>query len=158
MLGDMAITLTIGLLPDGGNRLTGFTQFWLRYVHGFSPHFHCQKSLRGFNDPRFKRDMQVGVSFELLEPVRYEYIYVCGVTVRRYPGLHLALVPESSAIACAVTYNGIEIVVHGARQLDIPPLPDGYAGMPHAYTSCVNWQFGVRYYGLETMRQELVER
>lgn len=156
MLGGMALVLTIGLLPDGSNKLTGFARFWLRYVHGFSPHFHCQRSLRGFNDPRFKRDMHIGASFELLDPLRCEYIYLCGVTARRYPGLHLALSPEPSAIAHVLTYNGVEIVVDGARQLEIPPLPEGYAGMPHAYTSCVNWQFGVKYYGLEGLRRELV--
>ncbi len=154
----MTITLTIGLLPDGSNRLTGFTQSWLRYVHGFSSHLHCQKSLRGFNDPRFRRDMQVGASFELLQPVRYEYIYLCGVTAHRYPGLHLALKPEPCAVAQVQTYNGIDITVSGALQLHIPQLPDGYAGMPHAYTSCVNWQFGVEYYGLAAMKKELVRQ
>ncbi len=151
-----AITLTIGLLPDGSNRLSGFTQFWLRYVHGFSPRFHCQKSLRGFNDPRFRRDMQIGQAFELLEPEHYDYIYLCGVTAKKYPGLHLALAPDVSQSARVVTYNGIGITVAGARQLEIPPLPDGYAGMSHAYTSCCNWQFGVRYYGLSGLRRDLV--
>ncbi len=145
----MPIVVTLGLLPDGGHTLTGFTQFWLRYVRGFSPRFHCQKSLRGFNDPRFKRSMKLGASFELLEPDRYDYVYLCGVTARRFPGLHLALAPEPSGSARATTYNGINVLVTGARQLDISPLPDGYAGMSHAYTSCVNWQFGVKYYGLE---------
>ncbi len=145
----MPVVLTISSFPDGSPKLTGFTHFWLRYVRGFSPQFHCQRSLRGFNDPRFCRDMQLGASFELLDPSRYDYVYLCGVTARRYPGLHLALVPDSSATARAVTYNGIEITVTGARQLDIPPLPDGFAGMSHPYTSCCNWQFGVRYYGLQ---------
>ena len=152
----MSITLTISPFPDGRARLSGFTQFWLRYVHGFSPHFHCQKSLHGFNDPRFKRDMHIGASFELPEPRRYEYIYLCGVTAPRYPGLHLALMTDPSATARAITYNKLEITVTGARRLDIPPLPDGYAGMSRPYTTCVNWQFGVRYYGLEGMRRELV--
>lgn len=150
------ITVTIGLLPDGGRRLSGFTQFWLRYVHGFSPHFHCQKSLRGFSDRRFSRDMQLGESLELLETGRYDYIYLCGVTAERHPGLHLALLPDATATAKTVTYNGIAISAVGARQLEIPALPDGYAGMSRKYTTCVNWQFGVQYYGLEAMRRELV--
>jgi hypothetical protein len=152
----MTPTLTISLLPDGGSRLSGFTQFWLRYVHGFSPHFHCQKSLRGFNDPRFKRDIQIGEVFELLQPGRCDYIYLCGLTSSKYPGLHLALIPEPSARSHAFTYNGIELKVAGARRLEIPPLPDGYAGMSRKYTTCCNWQFGVKYYGLEGMRRELV--
>ncbi len=152
----MSIILTIGLLPDRSNRLNGFTQFWLRYVHGFSPHFHCQRSLLGSNDPRFRRDMQIGQAFELLEPGRYDYIYLCGVTAKKYPGLHLALAPDGSASAHVITYNDIGITVAGARQLEIPPLPEGYAGMSHAYTSCCNWQFGAKYYGLNGLRMELV--
>src|SRR5512133_1329388 len=113
----LPITLTISAPPDGGSTLTGFTQFWLRYVRGFSPQFHCQRSLRGFNDPRFRRGMQLGQTFELLEPVRYQYIYLCGVTARRYPGLHLALLPDASAEASTKIYNGIEISVRGARRL-----------------------------------------
>jgi hypothetical protein len=152
----MPIILTIGLLPDRNSQLRGFIQFWLRYVHGFSPHFHCQKSLRGFNDPRFRRDMQIGETFELLELERFDYIYLCGVTAKKLPGLHLALAPDPAATAGALTYNGIEITVVGARRLEISPLPDGYAGMSRKYTTCCNWQFGVRYYGLAGMRRELV--
>jgi hypothetical protein len=152
----MPIVLTLSLLPDSGNQLRGFTQFWLRYVHGFSPHFHCQKSLLGVNDLRFKKSMLIGRSFELLEPINYQYIYLCGVTAKKYPGLHLALLPKSAASAHATTYNGMEISVTGARGLSIPYLPDGFAEMSRKYTTCRNWQFGVEYYGLENMRRELV--
>ena len=152
----MPVMLSMGLLPDHSSQLRGFSQFWLRYVHGFSPHFHCQKSLRGTNDPRFKKNMTIGASFQLLEPIGYEYIYLCGVTAGGHPGLHLALAPQASASARVVTYNGMEISVAGARRLEILPLPDGYAGMSRKYTTCCNWQFGVRYYGLEGMRRELV--
>lgn len=142
------VVLTISLFPDGTSRLRGFTQFWLRYVRGFSPQFHCQRSLRGFNDTRFRRDLHVGQVFELQPGGHFDYIYLCGVTGRSHPGLHLALKPEPAASARVVTYNGLEVTADGARQLEIPPLPDGFAGMAHAYTSCVNWQFGVHYYGL----------
>src|SRR5512146_664911 len=110
----MTIVLTIGSFPNGAIKLSGFSQFWLRYVHGFSPHFHCQKSLRGFNDARFGRDMGIGRSFELLERPADEYIYLCGVTARANPGVHLALMAEPGASAEALTYNGIVIRVSGA--------------------------------------------
>jgi hypothetical protein len=100
--------------------------------------------------------MQIGESFELIETDRYDYVYVCGLTARRYPGLHLALKPAPAASVRLVTYNGIEISVFGARQLEIPPLPEGYAGMSRKFTTCCNWQFGVRYYGLDELRSELV--
>jgi len=150
------VVLTMSLLPDGSDQLTGFTHFWLRYVRGFSPHFHCQKSLLGENDPRFIRHMKIGRSFELLDPENYRHIYLCGVTPRKYPGLHLALLPEAGSLAETKTYNGIRITVANARKLEIPQLPDGYAGMSRKYTTCCNWQFGVEYYGLSNMRRELV--
>jgi len=153
----MTVEITLSRLPDSSSQLSGFTQFWLRYVHGFSPHFHCQRSLRGVNDPRFRKGMNIGRSFELKSPDTYQYIYLCGVTARKYPGLHLALLPERNATAQDVTYNGIEISVTGARKLDIPNLPDGFADMSRAYTTCRNWQFGIEYYGLVNMRRELVQ-
>ena len=152
------ITISLSPLPDGERSLVGFTHFWLRYVHGFSPHFHCQKSLRGSNDRRFHLGMQLGESFELLPPEGYRHIYLCGVTSHKVPGLHLALLPEPIGAARVLTYNGMEITVNGARQLDIPDLPDGYAGMSRKYTTCCNWQFGVRYYGLAGLRRDLVKR
>src|SRR5208283_2673681 len=141
---------------DGTDQLTGFVQFWLRYVHGFSPHFHCQQSLRGESDPRFNRAMKIGTSYDLLPRKRYDYIYLCGVTPRLLPGLHLAVVPQFGATVHMHTYNGIEIAVADAQQLEIPQLPDGFAGMSRKYTFCRNWQFGVQYYGLSNMRRELV--
>jgi hypothetical protein len=152
----MPVILDIGLLPDQSSHLRGFRHFWLRYVHGFSPHFHCQKSLRGVNDPRFEKTMAIGATFRLLEPEGYRYVYLCGVTGRAHPGLHLALIPEARSSAQVVTYNGIEITVTGARRLEIPALPDGYARMSRKYTTCCNWQFGVKYYGLDGLRRELV--
>jgi hypothetical protein len=142
------MNLTFSLLPDGSNQLSGFSHFWLFYVRGFSPQFHCQKSLKGSIDQRFHRKMELGQSFELLEPGKYDYIYLCGVTPAKFEGLHLALKPEEGAYAETVTYNGLKITVTHARELLIPDLPDGFASMPHNYTSCRNWQFGGEYYGL----------
>ena len=152
----MTITLSIEAPAGGPGRLQGFRYFWLRYVHGFSPHFHCQRSLLGFNDARFHRDMLTGASFDLLESKPYDYIYLCGLPPGRGPGLHLALAPQAGAAVRAETYNGFIIRVTGARRLEIPGLPDGYAGMSRKFTTCCNWQFGVRYYGLANLRRELV--
>ena len=143
-----AMKLTLSLLPDGSQQLSGFTHFWLFYVRGFLPQFHCQKSLKGSIDQRFHRKMELGQSFDLLEPLNYDYIYLCGVTPAKFPGLHLALKPEAGALAETETYHGLKIKVTNARELIIPDLPDGFAGKPHNYTSCRNWQFGVEYYGL----------
>ncbi len=153
----MVVTITFSPTPDGSDELRGFTHFWLRYVHGFSPHFHCQKSLRGENDPRFRKGMRLGQTYALAVPARCRYIYLCGVAPHHEPGLHLALEPQPDALATVTTHNGIEISVTGADQLDIPTLPDGYAGLGREFTTCRNWQFGVAYFGMSDFRPELVK-
>jgi hypothetical protein len=144
----MSIILTIGRLPEGSDLLTGFKYVWLRYVKGFDPGVHCQKSLKGHNDLRFINKMTIGKSFELEDPAKYRHIYLCADAVIPDCGLHFALLPEEGTSAQVTTYNGIEITAVNARQLVIPSLPDGFEGREHAYTSCCNWQFGVEYYGL----------
>ena len=56
----MGIILTISKLPDEGELFTGFRYVWLRYVRGFNSDEHCQRSLRGYNDPRFVNKMPIG--------------------------------------------------------------------------------------------------
>ena len=145
----MGIILTIGKFPDGSEFFTGFRYVWLWYVHGFNPNVHCQKSLKGYPDRRFVNKMPIGKSFELDNPGNYRHIYLCAEAVIQDAGLHFALLPEESAVAQVTTYNGIEIIATNARQLVIPPLPDGFGGKDHSFTSCLNWQFGVEYYGLK---------
>ena len=145
----MTITLTISKLPDGGELFTGFRYVWLLYVRGFDASQHCQKSLKGYKDLRFINKMPIGKSFELDDPAKYRHIYLCADAVIHDAGLHFALLPEEGAAAQLTTYNGIEITATNARQLAISPLPDGFGGKQHAFTSCLNWQFGVEYYGLK---------
>jgi len=154
---DLSIILTISRFPDDDDQIKGFSSFWLRYVHGFSPHFHCQQSLLGENDPRFTNHMTIGAKFELEEPLKYRHIYLCGVTSKQFPGLHFALLPKEGASAVAKTYNGLVITAVGAKRLEIPELPDGFAGMDRIYTTCCNWKFGVEYYGISNMRRELIK-
>ena len=145
----MTIILTISKLPDGGEFFTGFKYAWLRYVKDFDSNVHCQRSLKGYNDPRFVNKMPIGKAFDLDDPAKYRHIYLCAEAVIHDAGLHFALLPEEGAAAQITTYNGIEITAANARRLVIPALPDGFDGRKHAFTSCVNWQFGVEYYGLK---------
>jgi hypothetical protein len=157
-MGANEVSVVVTMIPQSASqeRLTGFAHFWLRYVRGFSPHFHCQQSLRGVCDPRFRKGMPLGNPITLFDFRSFDYIYLCGVAPRRYPGLHLALKVLPGALIEAETYNGIRIRVEGAAGLDIPSLPDGFAGMSRRFTRCRNWQFGVAYYGLEGLKSELI--
>lgn len=165
----MPITLTISKMPDGGEQLSGFAYIWLMYVNGFKPELHCQESLIGKLDSEFKKGMKIGRTIQLKDPAEYKHIYLCGEPLKRnaqehltslrnwrrtkypYPGLHLALLPEEGSNVSVQTYNGIHISAINVRQLEIPYLPDHFAGMDHDHTSCCNWQFGVAYYGLENL-------
>jgi hypothetical protein len=167
----MHIELTIRKMPDGSDVLTGFAYFWLKYVHGFNPKLHCQDSLIGKIDNEFQKGMKIGRTILLKDSEEYKHIYLCGEPIKKnaqehlssltdwkrarhpYPGLHLALLPEEGSNASIQTYNGIHITVTNVRQLEIPYLPDFFAGMDHDHTSCCNWQFGVAYYGLENLRK-----
>ena len=152
------MSVVVTMIPQAGSseRLDGFTHFWLRYVRGFSPNFHCQQSLRGTRDPRFRKGMLLGAPITLFEFLHFDYIYLCGVTPQRYPGLHLALELSPGAQVETETYNGIRIRVEGATNLEIPALPDGFAGMSRRFTRCRNWQFGVAYYGLQGLKSEFI--
>ena len=152
----MSVVVTMTPQFASQDRLTGFTHFWLRYVRGFSPHFHCQQSLRGTSDPRFRKGMPLGNPITLLDFYRFDYIYLCGVAPKPCPGLHLALKVSPGVLIETETYNGIRIRVEGASDLDIPSLPDGFAGMSRRFTRCRNWQFGVAYYGLQGLKSELI--
>ena len=154
----MEIIMTIGKTPVALSVFTGFQYIWLRYVHGFNPHKHCQRSLLGRNDPGFTNRMEIGRSFVLKGPKGYKHIYLCGEASVPNSGLHLALLPEEGATAEMTTYNGIQIVIENTRKLEIPTLSDGYERMSHLYTSCVNWQFGVAYYGISGLKHDLVKK
>jgi hypothetical protein len=156
----MKIELTFGTLPDGSNQLTGFYIFWLMYVHGFSPHFHCQKSLRGNIDPFFHKKMEIGKTYELREPFDYHYIYLCGITAKPYRecGLHLAVQPEEGAVTHLITYNKIPIEVTNARQLEFQDLPADTPDLGDKFRTCRNWQFGYSKYGMANFRGDLYEK
>jgi hypothetical protein len=168
----MQIELTISNMPDSSETLAGFTYFWLKYVKGFDPNMHCQDSLKGTIDKKFQNEMKIGRTILLKDSEEYKHIYLCGEPFKEsakqhlsalrnwerakypYPGLHLALLPEEGSNASIETYNGVHITCTNVRQLEIPYLPDFFAGMEHAYTSCCNWQFGAAYYGLENLHNQ----
>jgi hypothetical protein len=132
------------------DKLSGFVHgFWGKYVSGFRPEEHCQAGLLGPREKRVKQDMLIGKVLDLGKRAQtHEYFYVCGVTSRWKDNFHLAVRFEPEAVASAKTFNGFEVTILGARQLEIPPLPDGFAGVLKSYSTCRNWQFGVEYFGL----------
>ena len=135
------------------DQLTGFgTSFWGRYVRGFDARFHCQPCLIGRPEKRIHRGMRTAerVLLDARAVATHPYFYVCGVTFPQgwEDNFHLACRWESGRSASKKTFNGFEVTVAGAIELEIPPLEPGFAGAPEKYTTCRNWQFGVEYFGL----------
>lgn len=143
----MQIEVEFSDMPDRTGVLTGYPWFWMRYVRGFMPWFHCAKSFVGERDKRFYPGMVLPVKIVLQDPTSYRHAYLCGVSPIKDTGLHLALLPEEGTKFTHKTYNGMVIQVSNARQLFIRKLDAGFMAMPWSYVSCCNWQFGIQYYG-----------
>ncbi len=148
-----AITLRIThpTLPPG--RVQGFSLIWAFYVKGFIPEKHCQFCFKGLRAPNFhSRNAASGVDIVLDRLDVSPIVYVCGVAMgsedqRKYRNLHLPVEYEPGATAKAETYNGYTVEVVNARALPIPPVPDGWSGLPTYHTRCKNFQFGLAQFG-----------
>ncbi|BCS33638.1 hypothetical protein TBR22_A28650 [Luteitalea sp. TBR-22] len=137
--------------PPG--RVQGFSLIWAFYVKGFIPETHCQCCFKGLRAPNFhSRNASSGVDIILdlldVSPI----VYICGVAMgpedqRKYRNLHLPVRYEEGSTTSATTYNGYTVEVTNARALPIPPVPDGYNGLPPHHTRCKNFQFGLATFG-----------
>ena len=167
----MEIEMTIGKMPIGidkcNNELSGFRFLWIMYVTGFKREENCQKCLKGKLDDRFLgKPIMIDQTYILKDPTTYNQIYICAEPYKKdakthltslkdwkravypYPGLQLALQPEQGSNVSLQTFNGVAITITNVRKLEIPYLPDGFAGMEKRQTRCCVWQFGVSTYGL----------
>jgi len=139
------------MLPPG--HVQGFSLIGAFYVKGFLPEKHCQFCFQGLRAPNFhSRNAASGLDIVLDRLDVSDVIYVCGVAMgpenqRRYRNLHLPVRYELGATATATTYNGYEVELRNATALPIPPVPDGYNGLPTRHTRCKNFQFGLAYFG-----------
>ncbi len=138
---DLKLTIT-----GPADRLTGFRYFWLKYVSDFKSDVHCARCLIGPYSTAVSNDMLTRRTIALNEVSGWDYLYLCGVSPKWPTNFHLAMKPGNDIIKMK-TYNGFEVVVTGAERMDIPSLPDGWNGLSKAFTTCRNYQFGVRYYG-----------
>lgn len=122
---------------------------WLKYVNGFDGMQHCARCLIGPYSKRVRKDMLTNTKLTLDESTfRPDCLYLCGVAMRGgwSANLHLAFVAEAGCTAEVTASNGDRFVVHNARSLDIPDLPDGFGGLSKAFTTCRNFRFGLARY------------
>lgn len=139
------------MLPPG--RVEGFSLIWAFYVKGFIPEKHCQFCFKGLRAPNFhSRSAASGVDIVLDRLDVSTIVYLCGVAMgaedqRRYRNLHLPVRYTPGATASATTYNGYIVEMQNATALEIPPVPDGWQGLPLRHTRCKNFRFGLTHFG-----------
>ena len=140
-----------GIHPPG--RIEGFRFLWAFYVSGFRPDRHCQPCFRGRRVAEFATGTaRSGHQYVFDQIDRYPYLYICGVgagpvNLHGERNLHLPLEYCEGASVERTTWNGYRIRVDDARELPIPPLPDGWRGLGPEFTRCRNYRFGVAYFG-----------
>jgi hypothetical protein len=139
------VTLTIRQENCVGNarQIHGFKYLWLMYLTGFRPDRHCLACFEGLRSRRIHPWMPLGQRI-ILNEAHEKYLYLCGVSDEGWASnLHIAMTPRAGSSIIEATYNGLRVEISGAVKLDIPPLPDGFRGLPREFTTCRNYQFGV---------------
>jgi DNA repair photolyase len=148
------IVLHFGRPGEIEKRLRGYSYFWIKYVTGFDPRYHCAAGLKcapnlkdnGYHWPNGTH--QFTPSKHILNKHPFEYIYMCGVARTRWAdNLHIPMVHAPGEMIEDVTYLGVPILIQNARRLEIPWIEDGWNNFPQSFTTCRNWQFGIKYYG-----------
>jgi DNA repair photolyase len=146
------IVLHLGLPDTPKLRLRGYTYLWIKYVTGFDARYHCAAGLKGgYHWPNGAQ--QFTPTTHTLNKHPYQYIYLCGVAQSRWAdNLHIPMEHAPGETIEDVTYLGVPILVQNARRLDIPWIADGWNDFPQSFTTCRNWQFGIKYYGYNGQR------
>jgi hypothetical protein len=148
-----AIVLRLTHPTIAPGRVEGFSLIWAFYVKGFIPEKHCQFCFKGVRAPNFhSRNAASGADIVLDRLDVSPVVYICGVAMgpedqRKYRNLHLPVRFAPGAAASTTTYNGYQVEVTNAVALPIPPVPDGYNGLPTRHTRCKNFQFGMAHFG-----------
>lgn len=152
----MVLELKLPHDDDPPRQLAGFGFFWLRYVRAFRPQYHCATCFVGSYERKVAVAMALPARLALraTEPVAY----LCGVADDQWAGnFHLPLVYAVGERVEAVTFNGVRVIAHNARELAIPWVDDGWQGFPRSYTTCRNWQFGVHHFGYDGVTRPVEE-
>ena len=142
--------VVVSFVDTRHHNLTGYMFFWAKYVQGFDPREHCAKCLLGSWSAQIRMEMRMNTAYIMSEvhPASYRYIYLCGVAPVKDAGVQIAMEVSPGEEFEEMTYNNIRIRVQGARRLLFPKLARNFHGMGPAYTTCMNYQFGVQYFGM----------
>lgn len=139
----------VRLIISGNKRLVPKTYrfLWAKYVNGFNDNAHCANCLRGKRTEYLGVNAPTNIEFAMDESPNWDFIYLCGVTYAGYEfNLHLPVAYSFGDTASFTDHAGLTFTFHNAREVGIPPLPDGFMGYDRSFTTCRNFQFGWEYY------------
>jgi hypothetical protein len=147
----ISLSVTHPDLPAG--LIQGFRFIWAFYVDGFRPEYHCQLCFKGRRHEEFYTGRACsGRVYAFNGMDRYPYLYICGVGIgpdedRWKQNLHLPLTHAPGHTVARTSYNGYVFTASNAREVVIPPLPDGWNGRDWKTVRCKNFQFAVAQFG-----------
>lgn len=126
--------------------------WWLKYVTGFRPVFHCAKCLAGLYSKRVSLAMPLN-EVVLLDEHESEVLYLCGVTAP-FGSKHNFHLPFRRAARKRIhvmdPLGRFAIAIQNAEALPIPALEPWTHGKPKRFTSCKNFAFAASHFGWPT--------
>ena len=140
----MGNLITLRLEGPAPRAEAAFRHLWCKLVAGFDAGAHCARCLLGRYVPEVRPEMALPSTVRI-DPGDAPFVYLCGVADRYQHNLHVALRPDPRGRLLIWAHGGITITIEGADGCRIPALPDGYRGLPQAFTRCRNWRFGVEH-------------
>jgi hypothetical protein len=86
-------------------------------------------------------------SFDLEPNSDYFYLFAMGRVPKDQTNVHLAVRHRPGSVASIGSAYGATFTIRDALALRVDRLPENWRGLPPAFTTCRNFQFGVQEFG-----------
>jgi hypothetical protein len=139
-----------------------FKHLWGRYVLGFKPWTHCERSFHAQKAVSIVPGMKDG-TYEL--DASHDLFYLCGVgqpdaasrgkaQSRKFSNVHLAVRPKVGSVASVGSLYGVQFTLTDAEEIPIQPLADDFMGLSDVHARCKNFQFGFQMFEVEKVGEQ----
>jgi hypothetical protein len=133
-----------------------FKHLWGKYIVGFRPATHCQRSLVIKDEVQVRPKMIDGV-YDLDDS--YQFFYLCGVGFKEKhnTNVHLAVKPKTGSVAAIGSAYGVRFTIWDAQAIPIqhPVLlkapPRGLNDLKEPHLRCKNFQFGCQVFDVDVV-------
>lgn len=133
-----------------------FRHLWGKYLIGFKPETHCQRSFVTRDAADVRPTMLDG---DYVLDDSHGLFYLCGVGYkeRHHTNVHLAVRPKKGSVAAIGSAYGVRFTIRDAQAIPIkhPMLlevpPQGLEGLSKSHLSCKNFQFGCQMFAVDVV-------